>query len=179
MTDAPHEAGTDGGPSCPAAGWPSRPLPTTSDAGDLPPFVLAARDVDLDPSHPIGLNLDGVCTCPGASSCALPAKARSMADCDNPQGVDLVMNRAFAQFQNLVCVPLAQSIAAGYSNILLRIAGYNGQADDDTLTVELYVSIGTTPMDDAGTPTPPAYDGKDVWIPWDRFLSGGARSTPT
>jgi hypothetical protein len=174
--EAPPGDASDGGPgdsspSCPSTGWPGPPTGVSSDGGDVPPFVLAAQGIDLDPHHAIGLDLDGVCTCPGPESCVLPSKALADASCDNPAGVDPVLNRVLQQFGQLYCVPLAQSVAMGYSNILFRISGYNGLPDDDQVGVELFVSIGTPPIDDAGTPTPPRLDGTDVWLPWEPTVS--------
>jgi hypothetical protein len=166
------DAATDSLPSCNSPPWPGPPdAGAAADAADLT-LVLAGEEFDFDPGHGIGLNLDGVCTCPGPDSCTLPPHATKGASCDDPNGVDPVLNRALLTFDKLVCLPLEQAAPSGYSNLLLKISGYNGLPDDDHVIVELFISIGTPPMNEAGAPTPPKFDGTDVWQIWDQTIAG-------
>jgi hypothetical protein len=62
-------------------------------------------------------------------------------------------------------------------SVLLRLTGYNGQPDDDQVFVEAFTTAGVEPVDDAGTPGEPRWDGTDRWtVSCETFAScdGGA-----
>jgi hypothetical protein len=47
--------------------------------------------------------------------------------------------------------------------VLLRLTGYNGQANDDQVLVEAFTTAGVEPVDDAGRPAEPRWNGTDHW----------------
>jgi hypothetical protein len=160
---------TDGATDCALTHPPAAPAKDDpSDAGDLT-LYLAMRTVDLGIRDdggvppPFGYDLDGLCTCPGPPDCV-----SAMTTCDQAGGIDNAGGALFRQFYQLGGGSLFSQdavnsqIAAGQATLLLRIRQYNGTPNDTQVELALYVSDGT-PVGDGGAPTPPSWDGKDVW----------------
>lgn len=117
-------------------------------------YVMTSIDFGLDAGLPFGVNLDKTCTCPGTSSCKRPLG--TAAACDEPNGVDNAAKGVFAALRTLdVERTVNETLRSGGSGALLRIQGYNGQANDRSVTVAMYGSIGVV---GAVTGT-----GKDRW----------------
>ena len=155
-------------------------------------LVFALRTLDLSgktaSSVAVGFDLDGVCTCDahdgtprdGGLSCKLPAAPLVPGACDKPGGVDNAFGAVYAQF---IGYPqgekfpalLNQSFDCGKQTLLLLVGGYNGEADDEHVTVAPIFSRGireesdgSTPYPDAGcnsafAPFPAKWDGNDRW----------------
>ncbi|MGZ3421223.1 MAG: hypothetical protein ACXVEE_25330 [Polyangiales bacterium] len=161
----PSDTGTvDDTRACNSSQWPSQPLADDpSDAGDRE-FVVAVRSMTfgIDPTKPLGYDLDGTCTCPEPDSCQRPADSGTR--CDEPGGVDVAMNQ-----QILTLVQSAKGFSeadlnAGLENgrfgALVQIRKYNGTANDVQVEVGILLSPGWSGRTtDAG----PSWDGGDPW----------------
>jgi hypothetical protein len=168
-TDAPPGTPDAGEPaSCSALGTPPRPA-IADDAANDRTVVLAFRRIDLgdridgSPNEIIGLNLDRTCTCPGPSSCKPYPDAG--AHCDQRGSID---NEGTALFRfystlhgSLIDAVVNEQIETGLFSVILRISGYNGEANDPKVTFGFFTSVGTPRAD--GGPIAPRFDGHDTW----------------
>lgn len=147
---------------CDHARWPARPAP--GDASALPyDIVLAANSLLLNQTEVVGRDIDNSCTCPEPSTCTPPGSPDLV--CDGSRGRDASVNKvmatvvadgisAFSEDQ------LAEEIAKGRAGLVLRIRGYNGAANDDRVSVELFGKVWTNGA-------VPQHDGNDAWLPYD------------
>lgn len=136
-----------------------------NDAGvELCPAVGFDLDEKATCYDDAGARVSGHCAsadlraCPSGPSCANPAAALV---CDTPGGIDnalgQVANAAFlGGFVGLSAgeVTPNAALSAGTNNVLVRIAGYSGEADDDQVGVQFFGSTGlassTFALPDAG-----------------------------
>jgi hypothetical protein len=137
-------------------------------------FALHTLDLGLDGGDLVGFDLDTVCTCPGPSSCNLPASAVDGQACDRPGGRDIASARLFGELgvfdSNLGQPKLNQDLADGTFTFLVRLGNYNGAANDSSVTLEFFNS--------SGSENPPAWDGSDSWFIYnDNVASGTDEST--
>jgi hypothetical protein len=170
------DAGDDvasGGQSagCAHATWPAPPA--SADPGvDSVDFVAAVRSMnfgedDLDNGPTVGYDLDNRCTCQGEeSSCNVPEWATAD-HCDGPEGRDNAASQLFAWLtvfaSNLSSQQQSEAAEQGDWSLLIRVRDYNGQANDDRVTLSLYPSPGLD-KDPCLEPTPtPNWDGNDRW----------------
>jgi hypothetical protein len=148
----------------------------------VPKFTLALEFADFGlgadaggSAIPPGLDLDCVWTCPGQSSCTQPSG--STPPCDTDGGRDIVANGLLSflgQFEsNFTAQSLNADIRAGQFGLLVRISEYNGGANDTQVNVEFFPSAGTV-RDGLGRPSPPRYDGTDIWTTTSAALPGGS-----
>ncbi|MBW2453875.1 MAG: hypothetical protein JRI68_05175 [Deltaproteobacteria bacterium] len=164
-------AGSGGTQTCSHATWPGPPA--TADPGpDDVEFVVAARsidfgEVDLSVGPAVGFDLDGRCTCQGeGDSCNEPDWA-SADHCDGPGGRDNAIAQLFhdlgAVDADFTSAHYTETAEQGEDSLLLRVRDYNGQPNDDQVTVSLHPSEGTD--DDPCNPpgTQPDWDGSDLW----------------
>jgi hypothetical protein len=172
---APESGGPDGPPDAAEAATeagcvhavPPGPPATddTPDGGDGGvDLVFAIDTLDLgqnatgqfDPNHPLGFDLDGVCTCidDGGPSCTGPALT-----CDTAGGRDEAANQMLAilgaEDGHLSQASLQTRIAGGAFGLLLHIHDYNGLANDKSVVVEYFPSPGSQ--------GPPGNDGGTAW----------------
>jgi hypothetical protein len=134
------------------------------DSGDID-FVAAVRSIDLGETSglAVGLDLDRRCTCQGeGDSCIYPPYA-TKDHCDGPDGRD---SSASLIFKSLIAalgedgfgsVFYSQMAEAGEWSLLVRVQGYNGQADDPKVKVSFYEAPGF------GAAAQPMWDGSDKW----------------
>ncbi|MBX3208209.1 MAG: hypothetical protein KF764_24390 [Labilithrix sp.] len=188
--DAPTDAGSDGstGP-CSELGIP--PPPADAAPGDIPPVLGALRlldfGVDVDGGRPQipGYNLDLTCSVDvTSSSCTtklLPAAFETHAKDKNASGLD---NAGFSLIEylsrlsdSLSAKAFNDGIQVGNYGAVLRVQGWNGRPDDDSVEVELFPAIGFETNGDGGTV--PAFDQNDVWILDRRFQVGGVLEAST
>ncbi len=113
------------------------------------------------PAYPdIGFDLDETCTGQDAgSSCVEPPWA---AEVNHNDGVDGVDNAAGALLSNLL--PGANDTtpaSALNAELLFRVRGYSGEADDDQVDAAVYIAYGLEPRPDLQTG--PYWDGLDQW----------------
>jgi len=149
--------------------WPAPP--TVQDAGGNLDLVFAMRTIDLGESDlsagpKVGYDLDGVCTCPEIGSCAGDEKFNEQR-CDGPGGTDNNAARLFASLaliqKSLTSENLSKDAEEGDFAVLVRIRNYNGEANDDQVTVSLHPSRGFA-QDPCNASNPlPAWDGSDRW----------------
>lgn len=156
----PSDAGTDAGPTgCVGADYPGPPGGDDEDAG-TPPLIFAVRTVDIgDLGTTPGYDLDHVCTC---FDDAGPTCVSAKAHCDAPGGIDngaadllglLTLATSSGQFSSAF---YSQTAEEGDWTMLVRVTGYNGQADDPSIVVDLFPSHGMG----GATPT---WSGDDAW----------------
>jgi hypothetical protein len=157
-------------------------------------LVFAAIDSDVGDSSEgpngapryksMGYDLDHTCTGQGqGSSCAKPDWETTAVPLDSPQGRDNSANAVF--YQASLFVPPDQRVFSdfkadldsGSQTVLVRIRGYNGQANDDR--VEVAVFAGTLWESVLAGGPPPIWDGHDRWrvtTPWLERSADGSLS---
>jgi hypothetical protein len=159
-----------GGGVCGHATWP--PPPDASDPGaDDVTIVVAFRNVDIGETDltdgpTVGYDLDKTCTCRGeSSSCILPEFATGDG-CDGPLGRDNAVARLFddlsAFSENVSSTNITANLNGGEWGLLLRVSEYNGQPNDDDVTVALLTSGGRD-EDTCLADQTPKWDGTDAW----------------
>jgi hypothetical protein len=156
-----------GGDPCAEVGFPTAPDRSTTAPSDAVESITALYRVDTGTSmgavvKPWGLNLDKTCTCPASEACAVPAGRKF---CDREGGLDNEGAQILAQLQGVAKTFDAgaffddslfnNALQAGLSGVILRVKGYNGQADDAEVQVSIYSSLGTT--------APAQWTGNDTW----------------
>jgi hypothetical protein len=173
--DAPSEASPEGG--CVHAVPPGLPATDdTPDGGDSGVDIVFALDtLDLgqnaagqfDPNHPLGFDLDGVCTCidDGGPSCT-----SSTLTCDTAGGRDEAANQILAilgaEDNHLSQAGLQARIASGAFGLLLHVHSYNGLSNDRSVVVEYFPSPGSQ--------GPPSTDGGTAWNVTPESVLGGS-----
>ena len=152
--------------SCESAGKPTPDdKPRATPAGDVGPIVVALRKIDLGSANPVdggpaeeewkrlGFDMDGLCTgssrtCgqSGGPSCA-PRQGQIPIDgeyCRDNSFGNLATTLTYASsltsefgFGTFDC-----ALCRGALNFLVRIQGYNGQANDDAIEVDFFPAVG-------------------------------------
>jgi hypothetical protein len=171
--DAGADASTDGGAPdpCRSEGIPSVPADATP-GGDISiVFALRSLDFGIDGGAPVGLNLDGRCTCPGPESCRAPGAV----PCDQERGIDNGSRDLLAEVfgRGVLDQPTINSaLQSGYFGSLVQIDGWNGEPDDAHVSVQVFASQG---FDQKAVPgrSQPVFDGKDVWTVDDESVARG------
>jgi len=144
------------------------PVPTDAQPGATEDFVVALRTVDMregQGAEPIGYDLDKTCSCQGeVASCREPGKKPI---CDGTEGVDNQAAKIFRLIQGGAGGPekfgsgfFSAGAETGIWSILMRVRGYNGKADDDTVEFDWYPPASGAHGPDGG---PPLWDGTDTW----------------
>lgn len=159
---------------CAHATYPPLPAKDDDPNGPAPTLVFAVRDESvsgtIDGGAPIGFDLDGVCTCfpdtstaHGASPSCRPAEGGAPA-CDGDGGVDRQISALLAAYT----LPTRSGVLGG-PTLLLKVAKYNGRANDSEVFVGFIASpgifdrTGCGANDDAGAPYPPTWKGCDTF----------------
>ncbi len=179
--DASDDQGADAGPGADADTCPHR-LPPARPSADDP----GGSDIDLvtavdtlsfgfaDGGVP-SYDLDRTCTCPAAESC-IPLKGAPK-HCDRVDGEDNSGGALLSTFSKLLPgfddSTINQRLGTGQSGMLIRLQRYNGKPNDTSVSLSMYVSRGTGPIDDAGVDPIPNHDGTDQWIVDTTSLVGG------
>jgi hypothetical protein len=197
---------TDPVTGCHDVGMPTaadRPKPTGG--SDIPPIYLGVTHLWVGQSSPqdagtsltayeyFGLDLDGTCTNPAGCS---NAKKTGVVSCKAPVGVPPdgfgCRDNMFAKLDPLAAqIPVTKpfgvaqsayncSFFRGSFNIIIKISGYNGTANDDTVRVDAYMSPGleTLPSWTCATDPTPQKD-QAPWLPnnpW--YVDQGGLSGP-
>ena len=147
---------------CQRTRWPDPPsgVDTGGDAGDLIAAVTQLRILEpVAQGKSQGFDLDGLCTCPERPACAglEPNKP-----CDPEGGIDNASDSLFKQLASqgvaLDDTGLRTGIEAGAYGIVIRLAGYDGRADDPEVRVAVYNAFAVN--GDGGVPRE---DGTDQW----------------
>lgn len=168
-------------------------VPEKSDEGeDLPPFVLAAKKLQLtEPgsNNLAGFDLDLSCTCDprpgtnqdGGSSCKPRGTMPVLCDADG--GVDNQAMALFAQIKPYSDLDKSfeDDAAEGKRSVMLYIKNWNGKPNDLEVGLGIFVSNGTNPIVD-GKPTKPTdtiESGKTDWSYPSGIASIGGTLQPT
>ena len=193
----PVEAGADAIPLTCTFGAGPPPQPTILDDVDQPPIVFAVRHATLGGRNAdggvVGFDVDGVCTCDardhsareGGVSCTPPASPLQPGGCDEDGGIDNAIAYAFDFFSLVPDFATAGraidvQINCGRQTMLYTLSGYNGQANDPSVTLVGFEAVGIhEPQDggiadgsacgvdeaafEAGATYPAKFDGTDVW----------------
>jgi hypothetical protein len=159
------EAGAGGQPFvCDHARWPTRPAP--GDGSTLGDIVLAAHSLILNQTEVVGRDIDNSCTCPEASTCTPPGSPDLV--CDGSNGRDANVNKVMATLVQLNSAfsesALSDELAKGRAGLVVRIRGYNGTANDDAVSVELFGRSWTNGV-------LPQHNGNDTWLPYEDSLA--------
>jgi len=171
-----------GGSACESA--TVAPPPTDAPPGGQFDVFTATHTIDLGETHiddRPGLDLDGACTCcaacDAAPTCA-PSASAPEAVCDEVDGISNAgidndaakLFAAFAAgFPGAMSTPiLTTQIGLGTFGIVIRLFHYNGETDDDTVSVAVYGTLGAT--------QPPTWTGNDAWRIRDDSLAMGFTS---
>ena len=144
-TDAATGAG--GGSSCARATLP--PPPTIESGPSTEDTWLAWRVVRFDAAMdggPLGLDLDGRCTCQGEAPACLPPEGAEPV-CDLLEGRDNAAGDFAAKAALRLGIPslgelFTQAAQTGNATLLVRLTGYDGAQSDDQVTVRVYGSAG-------------------------------------
>jgi hypothetical protein len=173
--DAGTDASVPDSDICMHAKWPDPPDASGDGAGveydflvAIDHFILPNPDPDAGGGLGIsyGYDLDGVCTCTGEAgpSCLLPPppEAGAVSICEDDGGRDV----AFQLFQDLSYFPgIVNGFKTGSLSVLIRVRGYNGNADDPSVDLSAFVSNGLSLPD--GRPLPEGgviyQDDRDHW----------------
>jgi hypothetical protein len=172
---APLEAAPPATDPCSHATVPPPPAKDDDPTGQVPTLVLAVRAESVsgavDGGAPIGLDLDGVCSCfpdpttahGGSPSCIAPEGGAPA--CDGDGGVDRQISALLAAYT----VPSLSGTSGG-PTLLFKVTKYNGRANDSEVFVGLIASPGV--FDGSGcpgaaeagaAPYPPTWQGCDLF----------------
>jgi hypothetical protein len=128
-------------------------------------FSGAARRYSFAAKRPdntkLGFDLDGLCTChPDNGSCISPNGPK--APCDDPDGIDNAANDIIKNIFLRGATGGDATVDVGKNGIGIQIDDYNGGADDQDVTVQLYNVVGIDGDPDGGQV--PAFDGNDKFV---------------
>lgn len=158
-TDAGAEA--QGPDPCLGEGVPSAPVDAPGGGDISVVFALRSLDFGIDGGAPVGLNLDGRCTCPGLGSCRPPGTP----PCDQERGIDNGSRDLLARVFTLGVLDQSMintALQQGEFGVLVQIDGWNGQPNDSQVRLQVLASQG---FDKEALPgrSQPVFDGNDTW----------------
>lgn len=163
--------GSGGEGPCGHATYPPPPGTTPEGTDEV---VVALRSVSFGenlPSPP-GLDLDGMCTC--CCEGEGPSCLQKKTSCDFAGGIDNAVAGLFELFDiGLVGFgsdEFSQHAEDGQWSVLLRIRGYNGEANDDRVELSWLVGLGI--FGALGRAQKPQWDGTDAWTVASSCLAG-------
>lgn len=169
--DAGSDADADADPGCQHALWPDPP--DAADPGsDTEEFVVASRmlsfdEDEIESGQLLGYDLDNRCTCQGEGPSCNPPAWVEFDQCDGPEGRDnawaLIFDTAGVFDETLTSAAFSEEMEQGQFSLLIRVSQYNGQANDDSVTLALYPSTGFDKDPCNGVDPIPAWDGTDRW----------------
>ncbi len=194
----------DAGPGCALRRPPERP--PGMDTEDDGQAFYALREIELDQSDEwvvSGYDLDGICTTPPDLNveCVPPARS-GQPEIDGEGGTDNVFGHQVIPLVLLGYPQLSQDTmytqTRGINALLVRIAGWNGEANDPRVDVTIAQSVygtqsnaagdgpavelppGDVPLDEGGYPDvpEPRWDGSDYWFARDDLFLDGDMDRP-
>jgi len=180
-SDVANDGGPpDAGDGCNHTRWPGRPSSDDDASVQDIEFYNALEVLDFGVGDGgggkiVGVDLDGICTCPGPDSCnPFPD---SGTQCDDEGGVDDSLGSLVKEFSGSANFfdqgYINQNIASGIFGALFRVRNYNGQANDTKVELSIFVSNGTQGAGTDAGPTIPQWKGNDVWTVDPKSLLGG------
>lgn len=148
---------------------PPDPPSVTNAGGDIE-FTVAVQSVDFGDAsgtpEQYGYDLDYRCTCQGEGNGCLRESWATADACDGPDGRDNLTGRFIASvaplFSGFSSEGWSQDTYVGEWGLLLRVRNYNGEPDDDRVTLEWYVADQYW-EDKPDKSYVPAWDGTDTW----------------
>jgi hypothetical protein len=153
---------------CDHAEPPARPTKDDPGDGGAADFIVAVRTIDFSISNDAGAygyDLDHTCTCPAPESC-VPAK-NTLQHCDDSQGRDNAGGALIQQFSQLTTAlntaKINDNLGKGSNTVMFHVSNWNGAPNDTSVSLSVFVSNGTVPLDDAGANPIPLHDGNDQW----------------
>lgn len=159
---------------CRSEGVPSVPVDAAPGGDSSIVFALRSIDFGIDGGAPVGLNLDGRCTCPGPGSCRAPGEV----PCDQERGIDNGSRDLLAQVfgRGVLDQPtINNALQSGYFGALVQIDGWNGEPDDTHVRVQVFASQG---LEGPAGRSQPVFDGKDIWSVDDVSVASSADGGP-
>jgi hypothetical protein len=164
--------GIAAGGTCVLARPPSAPI-GCEDTGDMDPIEVALKDPVFG-DRMKGYDLDGYCS--GAEGTPTGCTPNEDFDAPDPMGgIDNVFGVALWEGILIIDSSIGDRAEAaleeGKLNIMLRIEGWNGEARDPRVQVTLAASAATMP-------SPPTWDGADVFQPAESFFQEGDPTRP-
>jgi hypothetical protein len=131
--------------NCTHALVPERPTQERGAVGGgtaQPYFAIKSFDVG-DPADPVGLDLDGLCTCPiDPAPCKNAARSLcDTGDAGRDNATALVLQTLKTNKFDLVD-SLNNDFGSGAHGLLVRVDGYNGGSDDPDVAVGFFASNG-------------------------------------
>jgi hypothetical protein len=156
-----------------ACGATRPPRPHDTSRAELAPFLLAGYAASYKPTTdpamcPIaGLDLDDADTqprgvCDQNRSCVPADEISAKLLCDQPGGIDNtavnLLGRIDGVFRTEVVDP-ATLVASGLVNVLLTIEHYNGEREDEDVSISVYTSSG---IEGVGPPPGSDFTYKDL-----------------
>ena len=148
---------------------PPDPPSVTNAGGDIE-FSVAVNSVDFgdvtgNPEQ-IGYDLDFRCTCQGQGDGCKRESWATADSCDGPDGRDNLTGSFISSiallFDDFDSEAWTEAVRRGEWGLVLRVRNYNGQPDDDQVTLEWLVTdqYYEDKPDDSYVP---AWDGTDTW----------------
>jgi hypothetical protein len=182
--------GGAGGGVCGSARWPDRPSASSIiTPGGTQEIVGVMSSIQLgdafnDPNNPptlyrtLGFDMDGKCTTlttlKTATECHIPSYSGGALD--GPDGRDNAVGQIVQLTRNILGDKLFSSdiyskqLQQGVTNVLVRVQDFNGEANDDQVTVTTLVSAPFL----ATNAAPPQWMGADIWpISSDSYKADG------
>lgn len=148
-------------------------------------YTIDVGDALKNPSNPprhyleLGFDLDNVCTVASDAkkgTCRIPSYG--FGTIDGLGGIDNALGSLFQtvreQIVNFSSENDTKSLQAGKSNLLVRLQNWNGEANDDQVTVSL---MDAAPFDSFAAGAKPKWDGTDAW-PVDSNAVNGSVDQP-
>lgn len=167
----PDGVAADG--TCVLARPPSRPVGCMDPPDSVEPIVLAMRDPVFG-DRMNGVDFDGYCS--GAEG--MPTGCTPNEDFDAPDpmgGIDNIFGVALWEGILIIDSSIGDRAAAaleeGQLNIMLRIEGWSGEPRDPRVEVTIAAAAATMP-------SPPLWDGEDVFQPAESFFQEGDPERP-
>jgi hypothetical protein len=185
------DAGSGGQAACVLKTYPPQPTSVPAVDKDIA-FVSVMHSIDLGDEQKtsavpfptrfrtLGFDMDQLCTTEAnvtEAQCRLPAYADGVLD--GPGGVDNAVGASVQFVRNSITEFSSQhysdSLAAGKSNVILRVSGYNGEANDAKVRVDALVSAAFELEHPGETPK---WDGTDTFPVASDSVLDGDRSRP-
>lgn len=146
-------------PNCKHTLIPTRPDTAKGGGADLPSSYVSVKSFGAGSlASPIGVDLDGLCSCFGDPASCTARGTLKLCDA-NDAGVDNSTGALFDAVKTLF--PLFDRLNEMFQDgdtrgIVLRVEGYNGGTDDPAVTLAFYESTGVET-------TPPTWTASDRW----------------
>jgi hypothetical protein len=128
----------------------------------------------------LGRNLDGLCSGATSTACSQPASAMTDFHADGPSGIDNAAGQAAAYFGGGITALDQQSERLGTRAYVVRVSGYNGEMNDDNVTVAWYAAtahrVSDAGVDEGDAGAAPA--NPRVWHPLNDYTSDSLDVAP-